>query len=62
MFKYLLILTLGIAIGYGYGWKDARLNTLNVAERLVERIGGSNRDTQESSANIDARMRAAESR
>lgn len=62
MFKYLLILTIGVAIGYSYGWKDARLNTLNVAERLVERIGGSNKDAQQSNADVDAKMRAAESR
>jgi hypothetical protein len=44
MFKFLLVLAVGVAIGYGYGWKDAQANEKNVAERLVERIGGESRD------------------
>jgi hypothetical protein len=62
MFKLFLILTVGIAIGYSYGWKDAQVNTQNVAERMVDRIGGANKDASQSNADIDAKMRAAESR
>lgn len=44
MFKLLFILAIGVAIGYGYGWKDAQQHDKNVAERLVERIGGETRE------------------
>lgn len=44
MFKFIFILAVGVAIGYGYGWKDAQAHEKNVAERLVDRIGGENRD------------------
>jgi hypothetical protein len=44
MFKFLLALAFGVAIGYGYGWRDAQAHEKNVAERLVERIGGENRE------------------
>ncbi len=43
MFKFLLVLAVGVALGYGYGWKDAQAHEKNVAERLVERIGGDSR-------------------
>lgn len=62
MFKLLLILAVGIAIGYNYGWKDAQVHTENVAERMVDRIGGTNKDQQRAGADIDAKMRSAESR
>ncbi|MEP6834307.1 MAG: hypothetical protein ABJB74_13005 [Gemmatimonas sp.] len=58
MFKYLFILAIGIAMGYGYGWKDAQINTKHIAERLVDRIGGDNKKNMD--ADIDARMRSAE--
>ncbi len=54
MFKFLLILALGIAIGYGYGWRDAQTNTKHVAERIVERIGGDNKENF--SGDVDAAM------
>ena len=60
MFKFLLILGLGVAIGYSYGWKDAHLHELNVAERLVGQIGGDNKDKV--SGDVDAQMRQAEKR
>lgn len=44
MFKLLFILAIGVAIGYGYGWKDAQQHDKNVAERLVDRIGGETRE------------------
>ncbi len=58
MFKFLLILAVGVAIGYGYGWKDAQKNDKNVAERLVERIGG---ETRERMGNdVDTRFQASD--
>jgi hypothetical protein len=43
MFKFFLALVFGVAVGYGYGWKDAQAHEKNVAERLVEHIGGVSR-------------------
>ena len=60
MFKYLFILAIGIAIGYSYGWKDAQMHDKNVAERIVEQIGGDSRTHV--SGDIDAQMRAVEKR
>lgn len=60
MFKFIFILALGIAIGYGYGWKDAQVHEKNVAERLVDRIGGENRDRVGN--DIDKRYGAGDSR
>jgi len=58
MFKYLFILAIGVAIGYGYGWKDAQENEKNVAERVVDRIGG---ETRERMGNdVDKRYQAAD--
>jgi hypothetical protein len=56
MFKYLFILAIGVSIGYGYGWKDAQKNEKNVAERVIDRIGG---ETRERLGNdVDTRMAA----
>jgi hypothetical protein len=40
----LLALVLGISIGYFYGYDDARLQTKNIVERTVDKVGGKNRD------------------
>ena len=42
--KYIFILAIGAAIGYGYGFADAQAHKKNVVTRMVERVGGSNRD------------------
>ena len=55
MFKFFLILALGIAIGYGYGWKDAQVNEKNVAERMVDRIGGDTKGKMGSDADATTR-------
>ena len=60
MFKYFFILALGVAIGYGYGWKDAQKNTRHFAERVLDRIGGESRELV--SADIDKKMRDVETR
>jgi hypothetical protein len=44
MFKILVGLAIGLAIGYNYGWHDSRNHEKIVYERLVDRIGGGNRD------------------
>lgn len=60
MYKILLFLAIGVAIGYGYGWNDAQVNEKAVYERIVDRVGGSNRDRV--SNDIDARMANTEGR
>ena len=52
--KLILILVGGIAIGYGYGFSDAQTHSKNVVSRLVDRAGGSHRDSY--SNDVDARM------
>jgi len=42
--KTLLILAIGVGIGYAYGFKDARAHRQTIVERLVDRVGGSNRN------------------
>lgn len=39
MLKYLVILAIGVAIGYGYGWNDAQVNDKSISERILDRIG-----------------------
>lgn len=58
MLKVLFILIIGIAIGYGYGFQDARRHDKNVVERVVGRVGGSNRgkykaDLDAAASNVD---------
>ena len=60
MFKFVVILSLGVAIGYGYGWKDAQKHDRHVAERVIERIGGDNKENF--SGDVDKQMTKAESR
>ena len=54
MLKYLFILVVGVAVGYGYGWKDAKKNKQNVVERVVSRVGGKNRGAYDT--NLDAQV------
>jgi hypothetical protein len=54
MFKYVFILVIGIAIGYFYGFDDAKKNDENVVARTVERVGGKNRGQYNN--DVDKRM------
>ena len=60
MLKILLILAVGVAVGYSYGWKDAQVHDKAVYERIVDRVGGSNRDLL--SNDVDSRMAKSEGR
>ena len=60
MFKFLCILSLGVAMGYGYGWKDAHAHDKNIAERTLDMIGGESREFVK--GDVDATMRAVERR
>jgi hypothetical protein len=44
MKKVLFVLIVGVAGGYFLGFKDARSHRHNVVTRLVNRVGGSNRE------------------
>jgi hypothetical protein len=44
MFRVLLILAVGIAIGYFIGFGDGQTNEKNVVVRTIERAGGTARD------------------
>ena len=39
----ILLVSVGIAIGYAYGFKDAKKHEKTVVSRTVDKIGGSNR-------------------
>lgn len=43
MFKLILVLALGVVIGYHYGWGDAQVNDKPIAERLLDQVGGKTR-------------------
>lgn len=60
MFKYIFILVVGISIGYFYGFDDAKKNDENVVERVVERVGGSNRGRYNN--DVDKQMETLEKR
>ena len=56
MLKTIVIIVLGVAVGYSFGWKDAQKNDRHVVERVVDRVGGSNRGKYSS----DLEQRAAD--
>jgi hypothetical protein len=60
--RTIFILFVGLALGYWYGFRDARTHTeplqRRVAERLVTRAGGASRDRVRS--DVDAQMQRAE--
>lgn len=41
--RVLLLLAVGAAVGYVYGFRDARAHDRNVVERILDRAGGSAR-------------------
>lgn len=57
MMKFILLLTVGVAIGYTVGFRDAKVNDRTVVARAIERVGGSNRQNFDN--NLDARSEAA---
>jgi hypothetical protein len=50
MKKALLLLAIGLAVGYWLGFNDAQNNTDDIITRLVTRTGGSTRDAVQSNA------------
>jgi hypothetical protein len=56
--RYLILLALGLSIGYGLGFQDAKENDKNIVARLVEMVGGSTRDKV--SGDVDAQTNAVD--
>ncbi|HUF30450.1 MAG TPA: hypothetical protein VMM77_07260 [Gemmatimonadaceae bacterium] len=58
MRKLLLLLLVGIALGYWIGWQDARVNNETIVSRLVTRVGGDHRANLVT--DVDKQMQDAE--
>ncbi len=43
MRKALVLIAIGVALGYSWGWHDAHVNEDNVVTRIVSQVGGSTR-------------------
>lgn len=54
MLKYVILLVIGICVGYSLGFQDAKQNDQNVVARLVTRVGGANRENVRT--DVDAQM------
>jgi len=48
--KVLLVLAVGLALGYSWGWRDAQLHDEDVVTRLVHQAGGKTRASVRSDA------------
>jgi len=56
--KTILLIVIGLAIGYFAGFEDARTHSKNVVARIVERVGGDHRANMVT--DVDSKMRDAE--
>ena len=43
MRKALVLVVIGVAMGYAWGWRDAQINESDVVPRIVSQVGGSHR-------------------
>ncbi|HET7620976.1 MAG TPA: hypothetical protein VFK39_03645 [Gemmatimonadaceae bacterium] len=43
MRKALVLLAIGVAMGYTWGWRDAHVNDNDIVTRIVSQVGGSTR-------------------
>jgi hypothetical protein len=43
MRKALVLLAIGVALGYTWGWRDAHTNENDIVTRIVSQVGGSTR-------------------
>lgn len=59
MRKVLVLLAIGVALGYWWGWTDAQVNQQDVVTRMVNRAGGKTRASIK--ANADQTMDSLES-
>lgn len=58
MIRILLILLIGGALGYGYGFRDARMNKETVVTRVLDRLGGDARKYSKHDAAEEAMKQA----
>ena len=56
--KLAIVLAIGIAAGYSFGWKDAKKHKVTIVERTIDRVGGKTRDQYRT--DVDARMEKLE--
>jgi hypothetical protein len=59
MLKFVFALVVGIAIGYFYGFDDAKTHDDNIVTRVVDRVGGTGEKYR---TDVDKQMEAAEKR
>lgn len=57
MFKFIVALVIGIAIGYFYGFDDAKRHDDNIVTRVVDKVGTTGSKYQ---TDVDKQMEAAE--
>lgn len=62
MVRVLLILLVGLVIGYLYGWRDAQIHDEPAYARVLSGVGGAAREHVREGRDIDARMNALEQR
>jgi len=43
MRKALVLIAIGVAVGYAWGWRDAQVNDDDIVTRIVSQVGGSTR-------------------
>ena len=60
MFKILLVLCIGFAAGYSFGFRDAKTHDETIVARTIERVGGANRGKY--NQDVDATMDRLEKR
>ncbi len=60
MFKIVLLLLVGFAAGYSYGFRDSKAHDEDVGTRTIEHIGGSARGKY--NQDLDAQMQRLENR
>jgi len=58
MKKTLLLIAIGLAAGYWWGFSDAQTNTDNVAVRIINRTGGTSREKVRT--NVDRQLDSLE--
>ncbi len=54
MVKTLLLIAVGVAIGYSYGYKDAKQHDKTVYERLIDRAGAAARGKYDPNSQLKA--------
>ena len=57
MFKFVVVLVIGISIGYFYGFDDAKKHDENVVTRVVDKVGTKGEKYR---TDVDKQMEAAE--